>query len=76
MYKVIKLFTDLQDNGYKYNVGDIYPRKGYISTEKRISELAGTANRQKTPLIEEISERIEEETAEKPKKRRRQTIEE
>ena len=25
MYRVIKYFTDLQDNNHEYNVGDIYP---------------------------------------------------
>jgi len=56
MYKVIKFFTDLQDDNYPYNVGDTYPRKGKKATKKRINELAGSNNKQKTPLIEEVEE--------------------
>lgn len=59
MYKVIKHFTDLQDNNFAYNVGDEYPRKGMSVLPSRIKELAGKKNRQGCPLIEEIPE-IEE----------------
>ena len=54
MYKVIKYFTDLQDNSRPYNVGDTYPRKGLTVSEARIKELMGSNNLQNTPLIEEI----------------------
>ena len=54
MYKVIKLFTDLQDGGYEYRKGDEYPRAGLEPTEERIAELAGSDNKQGTPLIKEI----------------------
>lgn len=54
MYKVIKYFTDLQDNSRPYNVGDIYPRKGLTVSEERIKELSGSNNKQNTPLIEEV----------------------
>lgn len=64
MYKVIKSFTDLQDNNYKYDVGDTYPRKGLNVLQSRINELASDKNLQKTPLIEEIPE-----VEEKPKKK-------
>lgn len=60
MYKVIKSFTDLQDNNYKYDVGDTYPRKGLNVLQSRINELASNKNLQKTPLIEEIAEKVEE----------------
>lgn len=60
MYKVIKHFIDLQDNNYKYDVGDTYPRKGLNVLQSRINELASDKNLQKTPLIEEISEKVEE----------------
>ena len=53
MYKVIKLFADLQDNNHVYNVGDTYPRKGVSVTDARIAELAGNTNKQGTPLIAE-----------------------
>lgn len=65
MYKVIKSFADLQDNNYKYDVGDTYPRNGLNVLQSRINELASNKNLQKTPLIEEIPE-IEE----KPKKKK------
>lgn len=60
MYKVIKHFIDLQDNNYKYDVGDTYPRKGLNVLQSRINELASHKNKQKTPLIEEIPEKVEE----------------
>lgn len=53
-YKVIKLFTDLHDNDYLYKVGDTFPRKGISVTEERIAELAGSDNKQHTPLIEKV----------------------
>ena len=65
MYRVIKAFVDLQDNNYKYDINDIYPRKGLNVLQSRINELASNKNLQKTPLIEEIPE-IEE----KPKKKK------
>ena len=60
MYRVIKHFVDLQDNNYKYDVGDTYPRKGLNVLQSRINELASHKNKQKTPLIEEIHEKVEE----------------
>lgn len=56
MYKVIKYFTDLQDNNFAYNVGDTYPREGFDVLPSRIKELAGKKNRQGEPLIEKIEE--------------------
>ena len=61
MYKVIKHFTDLQDNNHSYKEGDTYPRKGLNVLQSRISELASSNNRQKTPLIAEIGESKAEE---------------
>ena len=66
MYKVIKHFIDLQDNNYKYDVGDTYPRKGLNVLQSRINELASDKNLQKTPLIEETPE-VEEKTKKKTK---------
>lgn len=60
MYRVIKHFVDLQDNNYKYDVGDTYPRKGLNVLQSRINELASNKNLQKTPLIEEIPEKVKE----------------
>ena len=59
-YKVIKHFVDLQDKNYSYDVGDTYPRKGLSVLPSRIKELASNKNLQKTPLIEEIPEVVEE----------------
>lgn len=60
MYRVIKHFVDLQDNNYKYDVGDAYPRKGLNVLQSRINELATNKNLQKTPLIKEIPEKVED----------------
>ena len=68
MYRVIKAFVDLQDNNYKYDVGDTYPRKGLNVLQSRINELASDKNLQKTPLIEEIPEKAEEPKKEKKTK--------
>ena len=68
MYKVIKHFTDLQDNNFAYNVGDEFPRKGMSVLPSRIKELASDKNRQGCPLIEEIPD-IEE----KPEKKTKST---
>ena len=59
MYRVIKAFVDLQDNNYKYDINDIYPRKGLNVLQSRINELASNKNLQRTPLIEEIPEKVE-----------------
>jgi hypothetical protein len=56
MYKVVKLFTDLQDNNYRYEVGDEYPRLGLKPSIARIAELSGSNNKQGKPLIEEIKD--------------------
>ena len=59
-YKVIKAFTDMQDNNYAYDPKDparnTYPRKGMSVLPSRIKELAGKKNRQGCPLIEEIED--------------------
>lgn len=68
MYKVIKHFVDLQDSNHKYDIGDIYPRKGLNVLPSRIKELATNKNLQKTPLIEEITE-----VEEKPEKKTKST---
>ena len=64
MYRVIRYFTDLQDNNHAYNVGDTFPHKGcgYAVSEQRFAELAGKNNLQKRPLIKFVED--------KPKKKR------
>ena len=68
MYKVIKSFTDLQDNNHAYSVGDTFPHNGVEVGAERIAELASDKNRLGVPMIEEI--------AEKPKRTRKKKYEE
>lgn len=72
MYKVIRYFTDIQDNDRPYNVGDVFPHAecGYPVTEKRLAELASRNNLQKTPLIryEEVEEAPKKPAAKRAKK--------
>lgn len=57
MYKVIKLFTDLQDDDYVYEIGDSYPRDGLEPSKDRYKELASKENLQGVPLIEEVKDK-------------------
>lgn len=50
------MFTDLQDNNYKYEVGDEYPRLGLKPSLARIKELSTPANRRGVALIEEVED--------------------
>ena len=68
MYKVIKSFTDLQDNNYAYYVGDTFPRNGVEAGSERVAELSSDKNLQGVPLIEEV--------VEKPKRTRKKKSEE
>lgn len=68
MYNVIKAFTDLQDNGHPYEVGDTFPRKGLKVSEERFSELSSADNLQRTPLIEKVEEPVKEKKKAKAKK--------
>jgi len=54
MYQVIRFFTDLKDNDYAYKVGDTFPREGVEVSEERLAELAGSDNKQGTPLIKKV----------------------
>lgn len=58
MYKVVKFFTDLHDNNYPYNVGDIFPRSGITVSDGRLEELAGSGNKQGEPLIEKVEPKM------------------
>lgn len=49
--KVVHSFKDLQDGGYIYHEGDLYPREGVIVTKERIDELKGKNNKIGVPLI-------------------------
>ena len=61
MYKVLTYFTDLQDKGYPYNEGDIFPREGLTVSEARLKELSSTNNRRKEILIELVAEEVQKE---------------
>ena len=67
MYKVLRYFTDLQDNNYPYKAGEAFPRKGLDVTAERLKELSTAKNRRGVPVIEEIKEEAEQPKAEKPK---------
>lgn len=84
MYRAIEYFTDLQDDNYAYNIGDVYPREGVVASEDRLKELSSADNKRGRALIElvqstaqntaeeepaEKSVEAEEESAEKPKKK-------
>lgn len=84
MYQAIEYFTDLQDDNYAYNIGDVYPREGVVASEDRLKELSSADNKRGRALIElvqstaqntaekepaEKSVEAEEEPAEKPKKK-------
>ena len=58
MYEVIHYFTDLQDNEYPYNVGDVFPRDGLTVSEERLKELSGSNNKQHKPLIKFVEEEL------------------
>ena len=68
MYKVIKYFTDLQDNNYAYYMGDTFPHNGVDVGAERLAELSSDKNLQGVPLIEEV--------AEKPKRTRKKKSDE
>lgn len=63
MYRVIKFFTDLQDNNHAYKVGDVFPHDGMKVSEIRLKELSTDANRRHMPLIEKV-EIVENEAGE------------
>lgn len=63
-YTVIKYFTDLQDSGFAYHEGDIFPREGLKVSKERLEELSTSANRRKQPLIKEVIEEPKEEPVE------------
>ena len=66
MYKALTAFTDLQDNNYKYQAGDTFPRKGIKVSDERIAELLSDNNRRHKPVIEEIVKEEPEKEDAKP----------
>lgn len=65
IYRVISQFTDLQDNGFEYKVGDTYPREGVQPDADRFFELSTDANQRGIPLIEEVQTKAETAAADK-----------
>ena len=66
IYRVTRAFYDRQDDMHLYQIGDTYPRSGFVTNEKRIAELAGRRNRLRMQLIEAVAETAEEPKPEEP----------
>ena len=71
MYEVLWAFKDLQDDEYRYEKGDIYPRTDYKPSTKRIDELSGANNKRGKPLIKARENVTESVTEGKPKRGRK-----
>ncbi len=76
-YRVIETFCDMEDNGYQYSVGDLFPRLNHSATQVRFDALASSNNKLGRPLIKSIAV-IKETPAEitkeeKPKTRKSKT---
>ena len=70
-YRVIKYFTDLQDDEHPYYPGDKFPRDGFTVSASRIKELSGTQNKRGIALIEEVQEAAEKPAAVETEPRKR-----
>lgn len=66
-YKVVKDFTDLQDNDYIYRAGDLFPREGVEVSEERIKELSTKNNKRNEVLIEKDTKKDDKKDKEKKK---------
>lgn len=55
-YRVIKDFTDLQDDNHVYYAGDTFPREGVEVENARCLELSTEANKRGEVLIEVVEE--------------------
>lgn len=71
MYEVLWAFKDLQDDEYRYEIGNTYPRAGYKPTDERIDELSGSNNKRGKPLIKARENAAESVTEGKPKRGRK-----
>ena len=67
MYKVIKDFTDLNDNRHVYRTGDKFPRDGVEVSEERVNALASDNNARGESLIAFVAEPKKEPKKEKKK---------
>jgi len=73
MYRVIKAFTDLQDNNHRYHTGDTFPRDGVKVSKSRLEELLSNRNRRHEPMIEEVAEEEKAEPKSEPKSEPKKT---
>ena len=55
-YVVIEHFCDMQDGGRSYEIGDKYPRSGFIPSQARLDNLATGRNALGRPLIKAVFE--------------------
>lgn len=58
-YRVLKYFTDLQDNNHAYHVGEQFPHAGLEVSNERLEELSTAKNKRGIPLIELVEEEAE-----------------
>lgn len=54
MYKALTRFADLKDGNRIYEAGENYPRPGFVVSDERLAELAGSDNRAGRPLIVDV----------------------
>lgn len=71
-YRAACEFADLTDGRHRYHAGDTFPRAGLTVDAARLSELAGSDNRARKPLIVAVEEpdAAPEEKPKQPVKRR------
>ena len=53
-YVVVESFSDMQDGGYTYNPGDMFPRCGVSVSNGRILELSTSRNKLGRALIQKM----------------------
>lgn len=71
VYRVVKAFSDIQDNYHIYSVGDEFPRAGVVVNEQRIEQLATGKNATGKPVIEIVENSAPVEKSEEQPKRTR-----
>lgn len=71
MYRVIVAFNDLQNDGQRYEVGDVFPKENVLVSDERFEELATTKNRRRIVLIEKVEEKADDNVKVKNRRRNR-----
>ncbi len=56
-YKALVRFTDLQDDNFKYEPGDVYPRAGLKVSAERLKELSSKNNKRGIPVIKRLTKK-------------------